>query len=71
MTDKLAKVAFVNNASGARLEGEFVADSGVSWMVKPAGKPVQVLAKSEWTSAAPSAPRSPFEDIFGGFGFAR
>lgn len=71
MTEKLAQVAFVNNASGARLEGEFVADTGISWMVKPAGKPVQVLQKSEWTSAAPAGRRTNYDNIFDLFGGRR
>lgn len=64
MTQKLAKVAFENKGTGARLEGEFVADTGVSWMIKPAGKPVQVLSKTEWDSAAPAASGGGYEDIF-------
>lgn len=68
MTQKLAKVAFENKATGARLEGEFVADTGVSWMMKPAGKPVQVLQKSEWDSAVPAAQGSSYDDLFSRFG---
>ncbi|WP_406245882.1 hypothetical protein ACI7YT_12640 [Microbacterium sp. M] len=64
MTEKLAKVAFESNANGARLEGEFVADTGIAWMVKPAGRPIQVLQKSEWTSVAPSTSKPNFDDIF-------
>lgn len=71
MTEKLAKVAFENKASGARLEGEFIADTGISWMVKPAGRPVQVLQKSEWDSVAPSAQRTNYDDIFNLFGGRR
>lgn len=71
MTQKLAQVAFVNNASGARLEGEFVADTGIAWMVKPVGKPVQVLQKSDWTSAAPANRRGNYDDIFSMFGGVR
>lgn len=71
MTGRLAQVAFENNASGARLEGEFVADTGIAWMVKPAGKPVQTLSKSEWTSAAPTARRFPWDDAFSTFGGRR
>ena len=68
MTQKLAKVAFENNATGARLEGEFIADTGPTWMMKPAGKPVQVLQKSEWTSVAPSGLRTNYDDLFSMFG---
>ena len=62
-----AKSAFINNESGARLEGEFIADTGPTWMIKPANKPVQVLLKSEWTSAAFTSPQGGFGDIFGNF----
>lgn len=71
MTERLAKVAFESNANGARLEGEFVADTGVAWMVKPAGRPVQVLQKSEWTSVAPSASRTGYDDFLDQFKGAR
>lgn len=70
MTERLAKVAFEHGATGARLEGEFVADTGPTWMVKPAGKPVQVLQKSEWQSVAPTS-QGPFDDIFSMFGGRR
>lgn len=66
MTNKFAKVAFVNNASGARIEGEFIADTGPTWMVKPVGKAVQVLPKSEWQSAAPS--NNAVDDLLSMFG---
>lgn len=69
MTTKLAKAAFQNKTTGARLEGEFIADTGPTWMIKPAGHPVAVLAKSEWDSVAPT--RGAFDNdflnnIFGG-----
>lgn len=60
-----AKVSFVNNATGARLDGEFIADTGPTWMMKPKGKPVQALLKSEWTSAPTRT--DDFSDIFGMF----
>jgi hypothetical protein len=66
MTERLERVAFENNATGARIEGEFVADTGVSWMLKPTNKPVQALAKTEWSSVAPASQRGYFDDIFGG-----
>ena len=68
MTQRFAKVAFENSATGARLEGEFIADTGPTWMMKPAGKPVQVLQKSEWDSAAPStgAQGADYASLFGG-----
>lgn len=68
MTQKFAKVAFENNASGARLEGEFIADTGPTWMMKPAGRPVQVLQKAEWTSVASAAPRTNYDNLFSMFG---
>lgn len=68
MTERLAKVAFENNASGARLEGEFIADTGPTWMMKPAGKPVQALLKTEWTSVTPTRSRTDYQDIFDMFG---
>lgn len=64
MTEKLARVAFESNITGARIEGEFVADTGTSWMLKPAGKPVQALSKTEWSSVAPASQRGRFDDIF-------
>lgn len=64
MTSQFARVAFVNEASGARLEGEFIADTGPTWMVKPQGKPVQVLQKSEWISAPTQS--SGLDDRLGG-----
>lgn len=71
MTEQFARVAFVSNVNGARIEGEFVADTGISWMVKPAGKPVQALQKTEWTSVAPAFQRSSYDDLFDTFFGAR
>lgn len=65
MTERFAKVAFANNINGARIDGQFIADTGPTWMVKPEGKPVQVLKKSEWTSIP--ANNGGFDDIFGAF----
>lgn len=60
-----ANVAFTNNATGAYLEGTYIADTGPTWMVKPDGKPVQVILKAEWTSV--QVRRADFGDIFGRF----
>lgn len=55
-------VAFENKETGARIEGVYIADTGISWMVKPEGKPVQALLKSEWWSVP--VVFKEFEDIF-------
>jgi hypothetical protein len=59
-----AKVAFENRSSGARLEGEFIADTGPTWLVKPTNKPVQVLQKTEWDSV-PISLLGSLENLFG------
>jgi hypothetical protein len=41
-------VAFENKTTGTRIEGSFVADTGISWLVKAEGRPVQALLKTEW-----------------------
>jgi len=64
--ERFARVAFVNNESGAQIEGEFIADTGPTWMMKPSGKPVQVLQKTEWTSK-PTTPG--YGDVFDTFFF--
>lgn len=62
-----AKVSFVNKETGARIDGEFIADTGPTWMVKPANKPVQVLTKADWESVATGGyDGGGFGDIFGG-----
>ena len=69
MTQQFAPVAFENRATGARLEGEFIADTGPTWLMKPHGHAVQALNKTEWTSTAPAPRRNYdnlFNDIFGG-----
>lgn len=63
---KFAKVSFVNKANGARIDGEFIADTGPTWMVKPSNKPVQVLSKAEWESVATNSDDY-FGDIFSRF----
>lgn len=64
---KFANVSFVNKETGARIDGEFIADTGPTWMVKPANKPVQVLSKTDWESVASGGyDGSDFRDLFGG-----
>jgi phytoene dehydrogenase-like protein len=55
-------VAFVNQANGSRIEGTYVADTGISWLIKPEGHPVQALLKTEWASVP--VEYTPIEDIF-------
>ncbi|MDF2506345.1 MAG: hypothetical protein K0Q52_204 [Microbacterium sp.] len=45
-----ARVSFEHNTSGARVEGEYIADTGIAWMVKAGNLPVLVLSQDEWSS---------------------
>jgi ABC-type sugar transport system substrate-binding protein len=67
VTEQFARVAFVNNENGSYLEGEYIADTGPTWLVKPKDKTVAVLNKSEWSSV-PVRRSSGFDDIFSMFG---
>lgn len=67
MTAAFAPVAFVNEATGARIEGQFIADTGPTWLMKPAGKAVIALRKDEWNSVTPDRRDDPLDDILGQF----
>lgn len=68
MTTTFAKVAFINKATGARLEGEHIADTGPTWLIKPDGRPALAILKAEWESVAPQSADTPFDfnKLFGG-----
>jgi hypothetical protein len=66
-----ARVAFRSRVNGARLDGEFIADTGVAWLVKPDGNyPVYTVQRNEWDSVEPAPARghrtSAFDDLFRG-----
>ena len=67
MTSQFTSKKFLHIATGARIEGEVVLESSLSWQVAVGGK-IQVLNKSEWSEDRSTTPRGGFEDIFSMFG---